>query len=416
MKISFVGLGKLGLPCAVAAASKDHDVMGYDIAPNLMNKDPRSYRETGPDGKAPFNSYLQQSSLRFGTLDEVVAHGDIVFVAVQTPHEPEYEGITRLPGDRVDFDYRYLVKSIEEISASAKRETVVAIVSTVLPGTVRRFVKPVAGPRLRLCYNPFFIAMGTTMQDFLQPEFVLLGIDDPGASARVEAFYASITDAPIFRMSIDSAELTKVAYNIFIGMKIVFANTLMEISHKLPGANVDDVTCALKSAHARLISPRYLDGGMGDGGACHPRDGIAMSWLAQDLLLSHDIFENLMEARCNQTEWLADLMCAHDLPKAIVGYSFKAESDLTVGSPALLLRTILEERGFQPLLYDPCVEEAQRDLSELSPHVFIIGAKHHEFTSLTFPKGSVVIDPWRYMAPQDGVLLIPVGVGPVGMR
>ena len=241
--------------------------------------------------------------------------------------------------------------------------------------------------------------MGTTMRDFLHPEFVLLGADGPDSATKVEAFYATLTDSPICRMSIDSAELTKVAYNTYIGMKIVFANTLMEICHKSPGANVDDVTGALKKAHRRLISPHYLDGGMGDGGGCHPRDNIAMSWLARELPLSHDIFENMMIARDNQTEWLADLMCAHDLPKAIVGYSFKTGTDLTVGSPALLLKAILEERGIHPFLYDPHVEGAQLDLSKLAPHVFLIGAKHPEFTSVTFPKGSVVIDPWRYLGP-----------------
>ena len=246
MKISFVGLGKLGLPCAVAVAMKGHDVMAYDIIPGLMNKNPRSYRETGPDGREPFDSYLERSSIRFGALEDVVAHGDIVFVAVQTPHEPRYEGVTRLPGDRIDFDYQYLVRSIEDISAAAKHETVVAINSTVLPGTVRRYIKPVISPLIRLCYNPSFIAMGTTMRDFLSPEFVLLGVDDPRSAIPVETFYSTLTEAPICRMSIESAELTKVAYNTYIGMKIVFANTLMEICHKSPGANVDDVTGALK--------------------------------------------------------------------------------------------------------------------------------------------------------------------------
>ncbi len=411
MKIGFIGLGKLGLPCAVAVAMKGHDVMAYDIVPSLMNKNYRSYRETGPDGREPFNPYLERSTMRFGELEEVVAHSDILFVAVQTPHGPRYEGVTCLPEERMDFDYRYLVRSINEISAVVKRESVVAICSTVLPGTIRHHIKPVASPMLRLCYNPFFIAMGTTMRDFLHPEFVLLGVDDPGAAAAVEAFYATLTEAPICRMSIDSAELTKVAYNTYIGMKIVFANTLMEICHKSPGANVDDVTGALKRAHRRLISPHYLDGGMGDGGGCHPRDNIAMSWLARELPLSHDIFENVMMARDNQTTWLADLMCAHDLPKAIIGYSFKTGTNLTVGSPALLLKGILEERGFRPFLYDPHVEGEQRDLSTLAPHVFLIGTKHQEFTLLTFPKGSVIIDPWRYLAPQEGVTLIPVGIG-----
>ena len=197
------------------------------------------------------------------------------------------------------------------------------------------------------------------MRDVLHPEFVLLGVDDEEAAAKVEAFYASVTAAPVMRMSIESAELAKVAYNTFIGMKIVFANTLMEICHKTPGANVDDVTSALQNAHQRLISPRYLEGGMGDGGACHPRDNIAMSSLARKLKLGQDIFDNLMEARFKQTEWLADLMMAHDLPKAIVGYSFKAESNLTVGSPALLLASILQERGVRPLMYDPYIDESK---------------------------------------------------------
>jgi UDPglucose 6-dehydrogenase len=411
MKVGFIGLGSLGLPCAVAMAMRGHNVMGYDIAEELMNTNPRPYRETGPDGNEPFDPYLRRSSIRFGRLEEVVEHGDLLFVAVQTPHAPQYEGVSRLPRERKDFDYRYLVRSIEEIAAAARRETAVAIVSTVLPGTIRRLVAPATGRFLRVCYNPFFIAMGTAMRDFLHPEFVLLGVDEPASAAVIESFYAMTTDAPLCRMSIESAELTKVAYNTYVGMKIVFANTLMEICHKTPGANLDDVTDALKSAHSRLISPRYLDGGMGDGGGCHPRDSIAMSWLARELPLSHDVFENLMTARERQTDWLADLMCAYGLPKAIIGYSFKAGLGRTIGSPALLLKSILEERGFQPIMYDPHVDEPGRDLSTLPPHVILIGAKHSEFTSMTFAKGSVVIDPWRYLTPQEGVTLVPIGVG-----
>ena len=113
----------------------------------------------------------------------------------------------------------------------------------------------------------------------------------------------------------------------------------------------------------------------------------------------------------DQTEWLADLMCAYDLPKAIVGYSFKPGTNRIAGSPAFLLKIILEERGFQPLLYDPYVDGRGHDLSNLAPHVVLIGAKHPEFTSLSFAKGSIVIDPWRYLPSQDGVTLVHVGVG-----
>jgi UDPglucose 6-dehydrogenase len=411
MKVGFVGVGRLGLPCAVAMAMKGHDVMAYDIVSSQMSKNPRAYLETGPDGEQPFNPYLARSSLRFGALEEVLAHGEVIFVAVQTPHEPRFEGVRRLPDERKDFDYRYLIRAIEDISAVVNRETLVAIISTVVPGTVRRYIRPAVSPLLRLCYNPFFIAMGTTMRDFLQSEFVLLGVDDAKTAKRMAALYGTVTDAPVLQMSIESAELTKVAYNTFIGMKIVFANTLMEICHKSPGANVDDVTGALKRAHRRLLGPQYFDGGMGDGGGCHPRDNIAMSWLARELPLSHDVFETVMMARDRQTEWLADLMCTHDLPKAIVGYSFKAGTNLAVGSPALLLAAILEERGLRPFLYDPLVEGMERDISNLAPHVFLIGAKHSAFERLTFPKSSVVIDPWRYLVPQDGVTFVRVGIG-----
>jgi UDPglucose 6-dehydrogenase len=253
--------------------------------------------------------------------------------------------------------------------------------------------------------------MGTTMRDFLNPEFVLLGVDEERAAQTVEMFYATITDAPVLRMSLESAELAKVAYNTFIGMKIMFANTMMEICHKIPNANVDEVMGALQKASRRLISPRYLDAGMGDGGGCHPRDNIAMSWLSRKLSLKYDIFESLMMSREAQTEWLADLMCSYELPKAILGYSFKAESNLTVGSSAILLKTILEERGIRPFLYDPHVEGAKRDLSKQNPHVYLIGAKHSEFQDLKFASGSVVIDPWRFMPPQpEGVKLVRVGV------
>ena len=189
MKIGFVGLGRLGFPCALSVAMKGHDVMAYDIVPALMNKDPRPYRETGPNGEEPFDPYLARSNLRFGPVEDVVSHGDVIFIAVQTPHEPRYEGVTRLPGERMDFDYRYLVRAIEDISAAVKHETVVAIISTVLPGTVRRHIRPTASPLLRLCYNPFFTAMGTTMRDFLQPEFVLLGVDDPETATKMTTLY-----------------------------------------------------------------------------------------------------------------------------------------------------------------------------------------------------------------------------------
>lgn len=120
-----------------------------------------------------------------------------------------------------------------------------------------------------------------------------------------------------------------------------------------------------------------------------------MSWLAKELNLSYDWFAKLMEAREEQTAWLADLMCEHDLPKAIIGYSFKPETNVTVGSPALLLRNILRSREQEVLCYDPYVDDEEVDVEKLGPHVFLIGTKHPCFENMVFPEGSVVIDPWR---------------------
>ena len=104
------------------------------------------------------------------------------------------------------------------------------------------------------------------------------------------------------KTTIENAELIKVSYNTLISTKIAFSNTIMELCHKLPNTNVDDVTNALKLANRRLISGSYMDGGMGDGGGCHPRDNIAMSYLSDKLNLSHNWFEHIMQQREKQKE------------------------------------------------------------------------------------------------------------------
>lgn len=244
------------------------------------------------------------------------------------------------------------------------------------------------------------------MEDFLNPEFVLMGIDDEEAVEVLKQFYATIHGAPVFATTIPSAELAKVAYNTYISMKIAFINTFMEICHKTE-ANIDAISESIALAGTRIISPMYLRGGMGDGGGCHPRDNIALSWLARELNLSYDFFEAIMIAREKQTEWLADVMMEYDLPKVIFGKSFKPESNITVGSPAMLLRNLLVERNVDVQMYDPFIDGER--VPDFQPSVFLIGTKHAFFRNMRFPKGSVVVDPWRYLQDQDGIRMIRVG-------
>ena len=113
MNIGMIGLGKLGLPVAIAIDMHGHNVMGYDINNKVMQKENCLYKEEGPNGEPSIEPLLQKSNLMFGSINEVADHSEIIFIAVQTPHEERYEGITPIPYERVDFDYTYLINSIK---------------------------------------------------------------------------------------------------------------------------------------------------------------------------------------------------------------------------------------------------------------------------------------------------------------
>ena len=273
MRVGFMGLGKLGLPCALASEAAGHEVIGYDPNPAVAGyiKDKKiPYREEGTP------ELLVNTRIRVVSVEEMVANTDLIFVAVQTPHDPLYEGVTRIPNTRVDFNYDWLITAVKQLNEAIEDQGVdkpVVVISTVLPGTMDSKIVPLLGPHFKLCYNPFFIAMGTTVYDFTHPEFVLFGMSDEKTADLAERFYKTIHNAPFYRCSIKSAELIKVAYNTFISTKLAFVNNLMEICHHT-GADVDEVTNALKLARERLISPKYLNAGMGDGGGCLLPNGI----------------------------------------------------------------------------------------------------------------------------------------------
>ena len=303
------------------------------------------------------------------------------------------------------------MKSLSDEIEKQKVSKIVIIISTVLPGTIRREIKPLLGPHTKLCYNPFFIAMGTTMQDFMFPEFVLFGVDDYEAANIAEKFYKTIHKSAFFKTTIENAELIKVIYNTYISTKIGFINTVMEMCHHLPNTNVDDVTNGLKLASKRIISDAYLTGGMGDGGGCHPRDNIALSWLAQKLNLSTDWFENIMMQREKQSEWLRDLVLKNLVNNKIfiLGKSFKPETNILTGSPSILLLNLLKENNKEIEInsYDPFVDKEEPQFDKA---VYFIGTKHEVFKNFNFPNGSIVIDPFRYLINKNkSVKLIAIG-------
>jgi UDPglucose 6-dehydrogenase len=191
----------------------------------------------------------------------------------------------------------------------------------------------------------------------------------------------------------------------------------METCHHLPNTDVDEVSRALSMCTTRIISDKYLYGGMGDGGGCHPRDNIALSYLAKQLNLSYNWYDNIMRQRENQTEWLAQLCIDNKVNNKIniLGKCFKPETNLTLGSPSILLKNILEEKGEQVFMWDPWVDKEQtfqvikNNNWDTEPQTYFIGTKHEVWKHFYFKKGDVVIDPFRYIETIESVKYIPIG-------
>ncbi len=402
MRIGYIGLGKLGSVCAAVLAKHGHEVLGFD--PFSDGKIP-SY-EVGTDALEP----VQQAA----SVVSLVDWAQVIFLAVQTPHAPEYGGENPTPEIGRDFEYSYLVQACRDVFHAAEgleKPTTLVIVSTVLPGTVNRLIRPMKPSYVDVIYNPFTIAMGTTVDDFENPEFVIVGADDEGQVAILKRIYSLVHDRPLFITSIETAELIKVAYNTFISMKTVWANAMMELCHKT-GADCDVLVDALSLATERVISPRYMRGGVGDAGHCHPRDNTAMSHLAKKLDLSVDLMGFLASARDTQSEWLVDLACqwqdqiSRDI--VLLGVAYKPNISLTGGSIALLMQSQLKAKARYVTLIDPHIEEYNTSIPD-HPAVYVVVTKHDVFLNWRFAPGSVVIDPHGVIKDQPGVVVVRVG-------
>lgn len=400
-----VGMGKLGLPVALAIESKGHEVIGYDRNPDVERFIQDHQIPFQEEGLQPL---LDETKIRVAqSVGEVVANADLIFLPIQTPHDPQYEGTTRIPADRKDFDYRYLESALADVVNECGRRAVrktVAVISTCLPGTYEEKLKPIAEDKVDYVYTPQFIAMGTVLEDYLHPEFNLIGVESEEAADQLEEFYATINDAPSIRTDIKTAEGIKVSYNTWITAKTVIANAWGELAERT-GMNFDDIYRAWMLSDKRLLSGKYMNAGMSDGGGCHPRDNIAMSWLADKVGMSHNLWEDLMEARERFEEWHADVIeqvaDEYRYPIYILGRSFKPETRIETGSPSVLVSNILRQR----MVAHKHVE----DLARPGIGVYFIGTAHERYKDISFPKGSVVIDPFGIIEPQEDVKIIPIG-------
>lgn len=392
MQVGFIGVGKLGMPCAEAMASKGHDVTGYDVA------------EVSSD-------IVEIAS----TVKECVADKDIVFVAVPTPHEPDYDG--RVPSANLppkDFDYSIVKEVLTDANKHMNKDQLLVLISTVLPGTTRQqFVDLTSNTRF--VYNPYLIAMGSVSWDMVNPEMVMIGTEDgseTGDAKQLVEFYKTVMDNdPRYVVGTwDECECIKVFYNTFISTKIGLVNMIQDVAIKQGNIDVDVVTKALAESSMRIMSKQYMTAGMGDGGACHPRDNIALRYLADKLDLGYDLFGAVMESREVQAKNLAKELVKHaeenSYPIYIHGKAYKPKVPYIDGSYSLLVGHFCQELGHTPTYIDPYTGD---DVHPSEPGVFLMAHSAsitYEYTGkqssdelyCVIPPYSVVVDPWRKFA------------------
>ena len=369
MKIGFIGTGKLGMPCAEVIAKSGHDVSGYDVVEcnsTLINILP--------------------------TIKQAVEDRDIVFIAVPTPHDPAYDGrspTAHLPPK--DFNYDIVKEVLAEANKHMNKDQLLVLISTVLPGTVRRdFIDIITNTRF--IYNPYLIAMGSVAWDMVNPEMVIIGTDDgseTGDAKIMVDFYKTIMyNNPRYVIGTwDECECIKVFYNTFISAKIGLVNMIQDVAEQQGNINVDVVTNALAESSMRIMGPQYMKAGMGDGGGCHPRDNIALRYMANELNLDYDLFDSIMNAREIQAKNLAlrlvELAKVNTLDNIVIhGKSYKPNVEYLDGSYSILIGGYIEEMGYTPEYVAPLTGDIRTSEGACEMYFDI-------------PNGSVVVDPWR---------------------
>jgi len=382
MKIGFIGVGKLGKDAAEIMA-EIHDVIGYDVV-----------------SVQPANVEMVP------TIEEVCKDRELIFIAVPTPHHPDYDGrepTSHLPNK--DFDYSIVNNVLDEVNKHTNKEQLVVLISTVLPGTIRReFIDRLSNTRF--IYNPYLIAMGTVKWDMVNPEMVIIGTEDgsmTGDAKLLLDFYKTFIK-PGTRYEVgtwDEAEGIKIFYNTFISTKVALVNMIQDVAEVNGNMNVDVVTGALERSTYRILGPAYMKAGMGDGGGCHPRDNIALRYMAENLGLGYDLFDAIMLAREVQAKNMAlklvKLAKENDLPIIILGKAYKPDVHYLDGSSSILVGHYCKEEGIVPEYDQPHPYKA----------VYLLGhmGKHHDYK---FPKDSIVVDPWRSFK-SDTVKVIHYG-------
>ena len=406
-KIGFIGIGKLGLDCAEVMAEK-HEVRGYDIYPRASD------------------------SVKVCNIDELVNESEWIFIAVPTPHAEGYDG--SVPSSHMeprDFGHDAVIDAIHKINTHAKSSKKVVLISTVLPGTTRKHFVPLLDTKHQFLYNPYLIAMGSVKWDMVNPEMIMIGTEDGdwnGIAGELKDLYDTVMqNDPRYEIGTwDECEAVKIFYNTFISAKVGLVNMVQDFAMKIGNINVDVVTNALARSTMRIMGPKYMTAGMGDAGACHPRDNIALRWLAKEYDIGYDLFDTVMHAREIQAKNLADFLLDwsemnNNLPIVIHGKAYKPDVPYCIGSYSTLVGHYVKEAGVEVRYLDPLADDPTDVVTELTGPAVILWAHDrkitYEYTGnqpetepyCDIPQGSVIVDPWRKLPDMPGLTVVHYG-------
>jgi UDPglucose 6-dehydrogenase len=411
-KISVFGLGKLGACIAATLASRGFEVLGVDIDPEKVKRI--------NEGQAPVEEPLLAETIQAGrarlraTTDhrEAVATDASCFI----PPSPS------LPDG--SFSNEFLLKAMQPIAKACKdkgkKGHLFICNSTTTPGSLDAVLIPmlerelggVCGRDFGVCYNPEFIALGNVVNGLLEPDLVLIGESDPESGGALEALYKKYNrnQPRIARMSIVSAELTKISVNSYITMKISFTNQLRMIAEQFPRANIHDILDAIGSDSR--IGKKYLRAGLSYGGPCFPRDNRLLAYTARQSGLEAPLAEasDKVNQRTHQDlfEKVQKLVSKNDLV-AVLGLSYKPDTYITEEAAGLFLAQQLKRHGYRVLVHDygarpaiaPSVHEFEflADPAELAKRddvkLAVICCPWPQYGKLSFPKNTKVFLPWK---------------------
>jgi len=350
--IAVIGTGYVGLTTGACFAHLGHDVICADIVPEKIE---RLRKGDVPIHEAGLTELVEEG-IETGRLtfvlgaENAVGDADFIYLCVPTPQSADGSA-----------DLSYLQSAAAEISAHLQPGAVVVNKSTVPVGSTRLVEQAMKRSDIPVVSNPEFLREGTAVDDFLNPDRVVIGADDQAAAGRVAALYLGVR-APVMVTDPASAETCKYAANAFLATKLSFTNAIAAVCEAV-GADVNDVLLGMGYDHR--IGHEFLRPGPGWGGSCFPKDSRAIISIAEDAGYDFALMRGVVTVNEEQFDRIVRKVgSVTELSGAtigLLGLAFKAGTDDTRESPALSVARRLIAAGAQVKGYDPAVKAVDID-------------------------------------------------------